>query len=85
MTANADHELFRNLLLNTNASYENDAYQGISRTDHVYGVGGGLKYFVNRNLYIAASYNFQERSSTGLSTGIPYRQSIFFLRASTQF
>ena len=48
-TVNVDHELLRNLLLNANAGYENDSFQGISRTDNVLSAGAGVKYLLNRN------------------------------------
>src|SRR5205085_6285890 len=34
LAANADHELLRNLLVNLNAGFENDSFQGITRTDN---------------------------------------------------
>jgi hypothetical protein len=82
---NLDHELLRDLLLNANAGYENDAFQGISRTDNVFSAGAGVKYLLNRNLYLGGSYSYQQRASSGIAAGVPYAQSIFLLRLSTQF
>lgn len=82
---NVDHELLRNLLLNANAGYENDAFQGVSRTDNVFSAGGGAKYLLNRNLYLGGSFSYQQRSSSGTAPGLPYTQSIVMLRLSTQF
>ncbi len=84
-TANADHELLRNLLLNVNASYEIDAYQGITRTDNVVSTGAGFKYFLSRYLYLGISYDFQRRQSMGSAAGTSYTQNILMLRVSTQF
>jgi hypothetical protein len=82
-TANADHELLRNLLLNLNAGYENDTFQGITRTDNVFTATAGVKYLMNRNLYLGGSFSYYQRSST--FAGASYTQSIFTLRAGTQF
>lgn len=84
-SVSVDHELRHNLLLNANASYENDAYQGISRTDNVFTGGAGVKYLLARNLYVGASYDYQQRASNGRTPGTPYSQSMLMLRISTQF
>jgi hypothetical protein len=47
VTANVDHELLRNLLLNASVGYEEDMYLGISRTDHIFSFCGGFKYLLN--------------------------------------
>jgi uncharacterized protein (PEP-CTERM system associated) len=83
VTANADHELLRNLLVNVNAYFENDSFQGISRTDNVFNVGAGLKYLVSRNLFLGGSYNYYQRSSS--LAGASYTQNILMLRLGTQF
>ena len=83
VAANVDHELLRNLLLNASAGYENDTYQGVSRTDNIFSVGAGFKYLLDRNLYLGGSYNYQQRNST--TTRSSYTQNIFMVRLSTQF
>jgi hypothetical protein len=83
ITGSVDHELLRNLLLNGNASYENDTYVGISRTDNIFGIEAGLKYLLNRNLYLSWSYGYQQRTSNII--GSSYNQSILMMRLSTQF
>jgi hypothetical protein len=85
VTASVDHELRHNLLLNASAGYENDGYQGISRTDNVFSAGAAVRYLVSRNLYLAGSYSYQQRTSSGSAAGIPYSQSIVMLRLATQF
>jgi hypothetical protein len=84
-TVSVDHELRHNLLLNAGASFENDNYQGISRTDNIFSAGANVRYLLNRNLYLGASYVYQQRSSSGTAAGVPYSQSIVMLRLSTQF
>jgi hypothetical protein len=83
VTGTVDHELLRNLLLNAKVSYENDAFLGIFRTDNVLGISAGIKYLLNRNLYLGGSYGYQQRFST--ATGSSYAQSILTVRLSTQF
>jgi hypothetical protein len=82
---NVDHELLRNLLINANASYENDAFQGVSRTDNLFSAGAGVKYLLNRNLYLGGSFTYQQRISGGTAATTPYTQNILMLRLSTQF
>jgi uncharacterized protein (PEP-CTERM system associated) len=83
LSANADHELLRNLLINLNAGYENDSFQGITRTDNVFTAGAGVRYLVNRNLFLGGSFSYYQRSST--VAGASYTQNILMLRAGTQF
>lgn len=84
-TLNVDHELLRNCLLNANVGYEIDEFKGISRTDDAFSAGAGVKYLVNRNLYLSGTYNYQQRSSSGTAGVSPFAQSIVMLRASAQF
>jgi hypothetical protein len=83
VSGNVDHELLRNLLLNASVGYENDTYQGVSRTDKILSFGAGFKYLLNRNLYLGGSYAFQQRNST--VAGSSYTQNILMVRLSTQF
>ena len=83
VAANADHELLRNLLLNLSTSYENDSFQGITRTDNVFTVGAGARYLVNRNLFLGGSFTYYQRSST--AAGASYSQNVVMLRVGTQF
>ena len=57
------HELLRNVLLNGNAAYIRDDFEGTSRTDDTVSAGAGLSYLLNRNLSLDATYNFTTRSS----------------------
>jgi hypothetical protein len=82
-TVNANHELLRNVRLNLNVGYENDSFQGITRTDNVFTVGAGVRYLVNRNLYLGGSFSYYQRSST--LAGASFNQNILTLRVGTQF
>jgi hypothetical protein len=57
------HELLRNLLVNANASYIRDDFEGTSRTDNRFIAGAGLSYFLNRHLALEAKYTFATRDS----------------------
>jgi hypothetical protein len=84
IAVNGDHELLRNLLLNVNASYENDSFQGSVRTtDNVFTAGAGVRYLVNRSLFLGGSFSYQQRSSS--LAGASYSQNILMLRLGTQF
>ena len=85
VAASVDHELRHNILLNAGAGYENDSYQGISRSDNVFSAGASVRYLLNRNLYVAGSYNYQQRTSSGIAATTPYSQSIVLLRLGAQF
>jgi hypothetical protein len=83
LTANADHQLLRNVILNLSTSYENDSFQGITRTDNVFYVSAGVRYLVNRNLFLGGSFSYYQRSST--LAGNSFNQNILTLRVGTQF
>lgn len=57
------HELLRNVLLNANTSYTRSDFEGTSRVDDTYEVGGGVTYLLNRNLSLEATYRYSNRQS----------------------
>ncbi len=57
------HELRRNVLLNGNARYLRDDFEGTDRVDDIFRVGAGVTYLLNRNLSIDARYRFDTRKS----------------------
>jgi hypothetical protein len=63
LTVDVTHELLRNVLLNANAGYIRDDFEGIDRSDDTLVVGGGISYLLNRNLSLDATYDFSTRSS----------------------
>lgn len=65
----ATHELTRSLIVEGNASFTNNDYKGISRSDDVYGVGAGARYFINRNFYSDLTYDFSKRTSNVPDSG----------------
>jgi hypothetical protein len=94
--ARVDHELFRNVLLNGTVAWYHDDYQGVSLTDDNYQFGAGVKYLLNRHLYLGLNYTYTRYlpssgagavapGGTAPPTLFPYTQNIVMLRASTQF
>jgi hypothetical protein len=83
ITVNADHELLRNLLLNFNTTYINYSFQGITRTDNSFTGGAGLRYLINRNLFLGGLFSYQRYIST--ASGSSFTQNILMLRVGTQF
>lgn len=57
------HELLRNVLLNANAAYTRDDFEGTERSDDSIDLGAGVTYLLNRNLSLNATYTFTTRSS----------------------
>ncbi len=75
----ADYELLRNLLLNAEVTYEDDAFHGVSRDDHIltYGVGG--HYNFTRNIGVEAFGSYTDRSSFGTLLGPIFSETKFIL------
>lgn len=84
VSLNEDHELLRNLILNGNASYTNDNFDGINRTDNDYALGAGAKYLMNRYFYLGASYSHSHRESGGAQATTPYSDNLIMIRLSSQ-
>ncbi len=60
-----DHELYRNILLQGSASFENASYQGSNQQQQNYGGGVGATYLINRNVQASLSYQYIEHTFTG--------------------
>lgn len=58
-----DHELLRNLIVNTSARYEHDNFKGIVRTDDLFAIGGGATYTMFRNVQIVPEVQYISRDS----------------------
>jgi hypothetical protein len=79
-----DHELLRDLIISANGSYTNDDF-GINRVDNDYALGAGVKYLMNRYLYLGFSYGHSHRESGGAQATTPFSDNLVTLRLSTQF
>ena len=69
-----DHELLRNVLLNASASYENDDYEGLARTDDKIRAGLGLDYLLNRNFTFGVGYDYTDNNSN--VAGNDYKRNV---------
>jgi hypothetical protein len=61
-----DHELRRDVLLDTGLIYRSDDYVGIGfaeRTDTTYDLFLGATYLTNRNLHVSLSYHYLQQLS----------------------
>lgn len=77
------HELRRNIILEGNASYSNYDFQKSIRSDDVYDVGAGTRYFISRNFYADATYDYNIRNSN--IPGTAYQSHIFLVRLGSQY
>lgn len=73
-----DHKLLRNLQIGASVSYENDDYEGISRSDDLFEAGLSLDYYWTRNLFVGVAYDFRSRDSD--VSGGDYTQNRVMLR-----
>jgi hypothetical protein len=79
-TGTVSHQVLPNLQLFLTANYINNSFQGISQTENVYLVDAGVRYQVNRNLYLGGDIYHGQQTS-----GPTFSQNIFTLRVGTQF
>ena len=79
-TGTVSHQVLPNLQLLLTGNYINNSFQGISQTENVYLVDAGVRYQVNRNLYLGGDIYHAQQTS-----GPTFSQNIFTLRAGTQF
>jgi hypothetical protein len=80
-TAGVSHQLLPNLQLSLTGNYINNTFQGISRAaDTVFIVDAGVRYQVNRNLYLGGDVYYAKQTG-----GFTFSQNIFTLRVGTQF
>jgi hypothetical protein len=82
-TGTVGHQVLPNLQLSLTGNYINNSFQGISPTQNVYLADAGVRYQVNRNLYLGGDIYHVQQSSTG--SGGSYSQNVFTLRVGTQF
>ncbi len=81
-SATLTHELRRNVILEGNLSYSNYDFQNSAREDNIYTAGAGARYFISRNLYADATYDFVKRDSN--VAGNDYDAHVFLLRLGIQ-
>ena len=72
-----DHELMRNVIVGARASYANQDYEGVARSDDVIRAGLGLDYLINRNFSVGLGYDYTDRDSN--VPGLDYTRNEFGL------
>lgn len=85
LSLGVDHELLRNLILTAQATYADDAYNGLARTDTRYGAGVRAVYRINRRYGFTAGLTWLDRSSSGATQGPSYRSTRFYAATVAQF
>ena len=73
----AAHELRRNIVLKASLNYTENKFNGITRTDSIYGATTSVTYDLNRNVYLGASYEYGERQSDVATA--KYDRSVFMV------
>lgn len=86
-TLGIEHELLRNLLLTGVLTYAVQDYQGLDRSDAIYGIDLGVRYLLNRKLSGAfdAAYNKRTSNSLGATAGADYDRALIAARIKLQF
>ncbi len=77
-----DHELMRNLIAGARASYANQDYEGVARSDDVIRAGLGLDYLINRNFSVGLGYDFTDRDSNAPGLGYTRNEIGLTLKAA---
>lgn len=90
VSATVDHELLRNLLLSARVGYSQNEYMrqtgytGKEKSEHVYDVGGGAKYKLNRNFYVGGRYDFSMKDAKDEASA-DYRVHKVMLKTGAEF
>lgn len=85
LSLTVDHELLRNLILTAQATYADDAYNGLARTDRRFGAGVSAVYRINRRYGFTAGLTWLDQSSSGAARGPSYRNTRLYVGSTAQF
>lgn len=85
LSAQADHELRRNVILTARVDYANDEYQGIDRDDRRWGASFQATYMANRNVGFSASYAHLNQSSSGTAAPRDFSTNRFMVSVVLQY
>ena len=80
-----DHELLRNLILSARATSNEDAYNGLARTDRRFGAELSAAYRINRRYGVTAGLTWLDQSSSGAAQGPSHRSTRFYVATIAQF
>ncbi len=78
-----DHELRRNIILGANINSTRDDYEGVNRTDWIYGAAADATYLINRYLRGGVEYEFRERD--GEDSTDDFTNHVFLVRLGLQY
>lgn len=78
-----EHELLRNVLLNVGATYVEDDFEGIVRTDNTYEANAGARYLLTRVWSAGLDFSYRKRDSNQPVNN--YEREIVTARLRTQF
>ena len=69
-SATLTHELLRNVIIEGDANYSHEKFQGIaSRNDDIFGLGTGFRWMINRHFYTDVNYDWSRRVSSDQTIG----------------
>ncbi|TFW15333.1 hypothetical protein EGY25_01745 [Brevundimonas intermedia] len=85
LSLTVDHELLRNLILTAQATYADDAYNGLARTDTRFGAGVSAVYRLSRRYGFTAGLTWLDQSSSGAAQGPSYQNTRFYVGSTAQF
>ncbi|KPP82972.1 MAG: Outer membrane protein/protective antigen OMA87 [Oceanicaulis sp. HLUCCA04] len=85
LSAQADHELMRNVIITGRLDYANDDYQGIDREDERWGASVQATYLLNRNVGFSASYSRLDQSSSGIAAPRDFTTNRFMVGVLLQY
>jgi len=77
-----EHALAEKWTLIGHASFTANAYQDVPRTDDVYGAGIGIRYYIDRRVWLGLDYSYHYRDSTAEAQ--QYNQNLVMLRIGTE-
>lgn len=78
-----NHELLRNVLLDSNFGYRREDYLNTSRVDDVFDFTFGATYMMSRFIHLSADYQFRDRSSN--AGGEDYVENIVGISVRFQY
>jgi hypothetical protein len=79
-----DHELLRNLIVSGAVRARLLDFNGISRSDELFGGGVGLRWLMSRNMWVTLDYDIDQRNSSGLVATNDFLDNRFFVRLVLQ-
>jgi hypothetical protein len=85
LSIGVDHELLRNLILMTEATWSEDDYNGLNRTDTRFAAGFNAVYRLNRRYGLTAGLAYLDQSSSGAAAGPRYRSTRLSLAVVSHF